>query len=118
MLASHELREAIREAITNHIPFEPPSDTEFSLLEHAVYDMAAELGYVRAYPHEFKHKAWAFYLSAELGLRWGYVRNETKVGWFEGRETTPLPKRARVTKDAEQVYGHKADLLSPRASLA
>lgn len=108
---SQQLKEAIREAIKHNIPFNLPESTEFTSLEHTVMDLALEMGYVKAYPHEFKHQTWAFHLSSEAGLRWGYVSNDRRVGWFEGRESTPLPDRDRVIKDAEQVYGHKADLV-------
>ncbi len=111
MMIPADLKEAIQEAIKNHIPFQAPDRLDFHALEHAVSDVATEMGYVKAFPHEFKDRAWAFHMGPDTGMRWGYVRNDEKVGWFEGRETTPLPERDVVMKDASQVYGHETDLI-------
>lgn len=105
-----KVKEAIREAITNHIPFSPPLDVEYAFLLHALTDIASELGYIKAYPSAFKDRAWTFHVSAETGLRWGYVRHERETGWFEVRETTPIPDRACVMRDSEPIFGHRVDL--------
>ena len=112
---AEELKDAIREAIINHIPFELPNGSLYEDVAHAVEDVAEGMEYVKAWPHEFQHQAWAFHLSQEKGMRWGYVRNDEKVGWFEGRETTPLPERDVVMKDSDPVYGHKSDLIQTSA---
>ena len=108
-----ELKEAIREAIVNHIPFDVPTGPDYHAVADVLDEVAQRLDFIKAYPHAFKHKSWAFHFSRNKGLRWGYVRNDDKIGWFEGRETTPLPERDLVIKDAEEVYGHSADLLPP-----
>jgi len=113
MLSAPELIEAIKEAIQLNIPFLPPESIDFSDWAHSVEDVALELGYSRGFPYEFKDHSWTFYLSPEKGLRWGYVRNDNKVGWFESRETTPIPERAIVIKDADSIFGHEADRLIP-----
>ncbi len=106
-----ELKEAISEAISCHIPFQIPDNLDFLTVAHAVADVAAESGYVKEFPKKFKHKTWAFHMSLEHGLRWGYVRNDHKVGWMEARETTPLPERDYVIRNSDPVFGHRADLL-------
>ena len=115
MLKEKELKEAVREAIQLNIPFLPPEGVDFSTWSHWVGDVAEAMGYARGYPHEFKDRAWAFHVSADKGLRWGYVRNDSKVGWYEGRETTPLPERALVIKDGDVIYGHAVDRMNHQA---
>jgi hypothetical protein len=106
-----EMKDAIRMAIRDHIPFDRPEAIEYAFLAEMLVEIAAEMGYVRRLPHCFRDRTWAFHVSPEKGLRWGYVKNNDKIGWFEGRESTPLPERDRVIKDAEPVFGLRSDLL-------
>ncbi len=106
-----ELKSAITESLHHHIPFEMPADLDFTQLQTAVEAVAHELGYTQALPHCFKHQAWTFHLSPTHGLRWGYVFNDQKVGWFESRNTTPLPERDLVMHDSEPVFGVTDDLI-------
>lgn len=110
-MTADEFKDAVSEAIVHQIPFEMPNGADFEDIEDAVNEVAAQAGYVKCLPHEFKDRAWAFHLSPEKGLRWGYVRNGEKVGWYEGRESTPLPQRDVVVRDAEPVYALQDDLL-------
>lgn len=110
-MTGEEVKEAVREAIQNHIPFEVPNGSDFAAIEAVVKEVAEEAGFVKCLPHECKDHAWAFHLSPEKGLRWGYVRNQAKVGWYEGRESTPLPERDVVVKDSDRVYAPAGDLL-------
>lgn len=108
-----ELKEAVREAIDSRIPFSLPIDEDYTAFAEIVHAVAAEKEYVKGRPHNFVHHAMAFHLSRENGMRWGYVRNDNKIGWFESRETTPLPERDIVIKDADFVYALKRDLVTP-----
>ena len=110
-MTAEEIKEAVREAIVHQIAFEVPNGSQFEEIEDAVNEVATAVGYVRCLPHEFKDHAWAFHLSPEKGLRWGYVRNGEKIGWYEGRESTPLPERDVVVRDAEPVYALQEELL-------
>lgn len=108
---SRELEEAIETALEDHIPFELGSALERASVQKLMPQVAARLHYDYDYPRNFKHGARACYLDPEKGLRWGYIRNEKKVGWYEARESTPLTERSLVIKDSDRVYALKKDRL-------
>lgn len=101
------LKEALSDCFRYQLSFDFDKDLTFEKIESLIDSIAQNAGYIKALPSHFKHKCWAAYLDPHKGLRWGYVVNQKKIGWFEGRITTALNERSLVIKNSNPVFAKK-----------